>query len=141
MIDRLILFFLKNEQFIKILLFLTTLLIFLLTMLPPDKLGESSLYDYDKAGHFLIFFGWTLLYGLFMFSRKKTKTKVILIFLAGCLFGVAVEVLQEILPVNRNMDLYDALTDIVASFFAILVLFWIKRRYLSREMEKQLKNV
>lgn len=141
MIDRIILFCLKNRQIIKILLALTTLIILLLTMLPPDKLGESSVYDYDKLGHFLIFFGWTLLYGLFMFEKKRTETKFILIFVVGCIFGIIIEILQGVLPIDRNMDLMDALTDIFASFIAMVLLFWIKRRYMDREMEKQLKNI
>lgn len=141
MIDRVILFCLKNRQLIKILLVLTTLVTLLLTMLPPDKLGESSVYDYDKLGHFLIFFGWTLLYGLFMFEKKRTETKFILIFVAGCIFGITIEVLQGVLPIDRNMDLMDALTDIFASFIAMVLLFWIKRRYMDRKMEKQLKKI
>lgn len=141
MIDRVILFCLNNRQLIKILLVITTLLILLVTMLPPDRLGESSVYDYDKLGHFLIFFGWTLLYGLFMFEKKRTETKFILIFIAGCLFGITIEILQGVLPIDRNMDLMDALTDVSASFIAIVLLFLIKRRYLSSEMEKQLKKI
>lgn len=141
MIDRIILFCLKNRTLINILLILTTLTILLLTMLPPSKLGESTLFSYDKLGHFVIFFGWTLLYGISMFNKKRTEAKFILVFLAGCLFGVLIEVLQGILPIGRDMDLYDALTDFFASFVAILVLFLIKRRYLSREMEKHLKRI
>lgn len=141
MIDRVILFCLKNKQVIKILFVITTLSILLLTMLPPDKLGESDVYNYDKLGHFLIFFGWTLLFGLFMFTKKKTETKFVLIFIVGCAFGVAIEIFQEILPIDRNMDIFDALTDILASFTAMILLFWVKRRYLSRKMEKQLTEI
>lgn len=141
MIDRAILFCLKNRQFIKILLVLTTLIILVLTMLPQGELGGSNLFEYDKLGHFVVFFGWTLLFGLFMFTKKRTETKFILIFLAGCAFGVVIEVLQGVLPIDRSMDIVDAITDILASLFALLILFFIKRRYLSREMEKQLKNI
>ncbi len=110
-------------------------------MLPPDKLGESSVYEYDKLGHFLIFFGWTLLYGLFMFEKKRTETKFILIFIIGCIFGIVIEILQGVLPIGRTMDIMDALTDIIASFIAMILLFLIKRRYLSREMEEHLKKI
>ncbi|WP_234573233.1 VanZ family protein [Rhodohalobacter sp. 614A] len=141
MIDRVILFCLRNRQLLKILLVLTTFIILFLTMLPPDKLGESSVYEYDKLGHFLIFFGWTLLYGLFMFEKKRTETKFILIFIIGCIFGIVIEILQGVLPIGRTMDIMDALTDIIASFIAMILLFLIKRRYLSREMEEHLKKI
>lgn len=141
MIDRAILYCLNNRQFIKILLILATLTTLFFTMLPPAQLGESQLYSYDKLGHFLIFFGWTLLYGLFMFSKNQTETKFVLIFLAGSVFGVSVEIFQGILPIARTMDAYDALADICGSAVAIGILFLIKRRYLSSEMEKRFKKI
>lgn len=141
MIDRAILYCLKHRQFLKILLILATLTTLFFTMLPAEQLGESNLYNYDKIGHFLIFFGWTLLYGLFMFTRKQTETKLILIFLTGAFFGISIEFLQEILPIGRTMDAYDALVDICGSIAAIGILFLIKRRYLSNEVEKQIKKI
>ena len=141
MIDKTILYCLKNRQLLKFLLILATLTTLFFTMLPPGQLGNSQLYSYDKAGHFLIFFGWTLLYGLFMFSKKRTEIKFVLIFLAGSIFGVSIEIFQGILPIDRTMDLYDALVDIFGTAAAIGILFLIKRRYLSSEMETQLKKI
>lgn len=141
MIDRTILYCLKNRQIIKILLILATLTTLFFTMLPAGQLGKSQLYSYDKLGHFLIFFGWTLLYGLFMFSKKRTEIKFVLIFLAGAVFGVSIEILQGILPIGRTMGASDALADISGSIVAIGILFLIKRRYLSSEMEKHLKKI
>lgn len=141
MIDKVILYCLKNRQHIKYLLIIATLTTLFLTMLPSENFGNSRLLDFDKIGHFLIFFGWTLIYGLFMFSKKRTEMKFILIFLTGCLFGVFIEIFQGILPIGRTMDTNDALTDILGSLAAILLLFAIKRRYLSRDMEKHLKKI
>jgi VanZ family protein len=141
MIDRAILYCLKNRQFIKILLIIATLVTLFFTMLPPERMGSSQLYSFDKLGHFLIFFGWTLLFGLFMFSKKRTEIKFILIFLIGSLFGISIEILQGILPIGRTMDMYDAVTDILGSFVAVVILFLIKRRYLSGEMEEELKKI
>lgn len=141
MIDSAILYCLKHRQLIKILLILATLTTLFFTMLPPEKLGESKLYNYDKIGHFLIFFGWTLLYGLFMFTKKQTETKLILIFFTGAFFGILIEILQGTLPIGRTMDLNDALVDICGSIVAIGILFLIKRKYLSNEVEKQLKEI
>lgn len=141
MIDRAILYCLKNRQYIKILLALTTLLILFLTLLPASSMGNSKVFDYDKIGHFGIFFGWTLLYGLFMFTKKHTETKLLLIFLAGCFFGISIEIFQGILPIDRHMELNDALVDIGGSLLAIGIIFLIKKRYLSSEMEKQLEKI
>lgn len=141
MIDRAILYCLKNRQYIKILLVLTTLIILLLTLLPASQMGRSKVFDYDKIGHFTIFFGWTLLYGLFMLTKKYTETRLILIFIAGCLFGISIEIFQGILPIDRHMDINDALVDILGSLMAIGIIFLIKRRYLTSEMERHLKKI
>lgn len=141
MIDRAILYCLKNRQLTKILLVLATVTTLLITMLPPEQLGESKLYNYDKAGHFFIFFGWTLLYGLFMFTKQQTETKLVLIFFAGCFFGISIEILQEILPIGRTMDIWDALVDICGTVVAICILFLIKHRYFNGEMAQQLKKI
>ncbi len=141
MIDRVILYCLKNRQYIKFLLILTTLIILLLTLLPASSMGNSKVFDYDKIGHFGIFFGWTLLYGLFMLSKKHTETKLLLIFLAGCFFGISIEIFQGILPIDRHMDMNDALVDICGSSLALAIIFWIKNRHLSSEMEQQLEKI
>lgn len=141
MIDKTILYCLKNRQYIKILLILTTLLILFLTLLPASQMSSSEVFNYDKAGHFIIFFVWTLLYGLFMFTRENTETKLLLIFLAGCCFGISIEIFQGILPIDRHMDLNDALVDIAGSLFAITLIFLVKRRYLTKEMEKQYEKI
>lgn len=141
MIDKTILYCLKNRQYIKILLILTTLLILFLTLLPASQMSSSEVFNYDKAGHFIIFFVWTLLYGLFMFTRENTETKLLLIFLAGCFFGISIEIFQGILPIDRHMDLNDALVDIAGSLFAITLIFLVKRRYLTKEMEKQYEKI
>ncbi len=141
MIDKAILYALKNRQLLKFLLIIATLTTLYFTLTPPDQLGNSRLYSYDKAGHFLIFFGWTLLFGLFMFSKRRTEMKFLLIFLAGSIFGVSIEIFQGILPIGRTMDVYDALVDLCGTATATGILFLIKRRYLSSEMEAQLKKI
>jgi len=141
MIDKAILFCLKNRNLIKSLLILATITTLIVTMLPPSKLGHSKLFMYDKLGHFLIFFAWTLLFGLFMFNKKRTETKFLLIFLSGSFFGIGIEILQELLPFGRTMDIRDAGLDILGSFIAIGILFFVKKRYLSQEMEDQLKKI
>lgn len=141
MIDKAVFYCLKHRQYIKILLILTTLIILFLTLLPSNQIGHPKIFDYDKIGHFIIFFGWTLLYGLFMFTKKNTETRLILIFLAGSSFGILIEVFQGILPIGRHMDINDALVDIGGSFLAISVIFLIKRRYLTSETAKKLKKI
>lgn len=129
MIDRIIELVIENKQISYALFFLTTLAILLLTLMPPDNLGSHRLFQYDKIGHFMMFFCWTLVYGFLSFARKGSqKTNLIAIFIIASLFGITVEILQRIMPYGRSAGIYDAVADILGSLSATILLNLLKAR-------------
>jgi VanZ family protein len=129
MIDRILTLFIENKQLSYALFFLCTLAILLLTLMPPDNLGSHSLFQYDKLGHFLMFFSWTLIYGFLSFARKGSKhTNLIAIFIIGSVFGVTIEFLQRVMPYGRSAGIYDAVADIIGCFSATAFLKLLKIR-------------
>ncbi len=133
MIDKLILLFIKNKGVIYTLFALITIAILLLTLMPPDNLGSHRIFRYDKLGHFMMFFCWTLAYGLFSFVKKgPEKTRIIAIFFIGSLFGITIEVVQELMPYGRSGNIYDAIADILGSLSAAIVLNLIKKTVLRK---------
>ena len=129
MIDRIIRLFITHKQISYALFFITTLAILLLTLMPPDNLGSHSLFDYDKLGHFMMFFCWTLIYGILSFARKGSKkTNLITIFVIASVFGITIEFLQRIMPYGRSAGMYDAVADILGSFSAVALLKLLKMR-------------
>ena len=127
MIERLFILFVRNRILIGFLLFIATAVILFFTLAPPSTLGESELYNYDKLGHFLLFFFWTLIFGLFMFSLKNEHASLLFIFFIGSVFGITIEVMQGILPFDRNPNVYDALADVAGSLTATIFLLFIKK--------------
>lgn len=101
---------------------LTTLGTLGLTLMPQETFSGSELFKYDKLGHFLMFGAWTFVLGLTLFVSGQRPLPLFSIFLAGSLFGITVEILQEVLPTNRNMDPMDALADIAGCAAAALLL-------------------
>ncbi len=130
MIEKLLSTLLKNKLLISSLLVIATVGILFLTLIPSQHLGESSLYQYDKAGHFALFFLWTLVFGFYSFSKKRSNASLVIIFVISSCFGIGIEVMQELLPYGRNGNIYDALADIAGSFTAVLFLYYIKNKYL-----------
>lgn len=129
MIDRIIKFFIRNKQIAYALFFLITIAILLLTLMPPDNLGQHRIFRYDILGHFMMFFCWTLVYGILSFARKGSqKTNLIAIFIIASLFGITVEFLQKVMPYGRSADVFDAVADILGSFSAIVLLRLLKAR-------------
>lgn len=93
-----------------------------LTLLPVEFLGQSRIWSYDKLGHLALFGGWTFLFGLYLYSANAFKLHLFSIFASGVLFGVLIEVLQYLLPLNRHADLFDIAFDSLGSLLAVLLL-------------------
>lgn len=132
MIDKIVQFFLEKRHLLYLLFFVITVATLALTLLPSEHLGQNRLFRYDKLGHFMMFFSWTLAFGFLSFSKKGPEnTKIMGIFFAGSLFGIAVETLQLYMPYGRSADIYDAIADILGSLSAAIVLKYIKTKYLN----------
>jgi len=141
MIERLFIIFVKNRILIGILLVIATGVILFFTLVPSEHLGESDIYQYDKLGHFLLFFFWTLIFGLFMFSLKHKKASLLLIFIIGAGFGVTIEIMQGIMPFNRNPNFYDAVADVTGSLTATILLYFVKKRVYFGKVEQFFKKM
>lgn len=126
MIKPIVAFLVKREYFVYLLFLACTLITLLLTLLPPDNLQGPSLFEYDKVGHFLMFFGWTFMLGLSRIIRKKKPIRLWVVFLIGALFGIAIEITQGILPYERSSNFYDIFADLIGSFSAVLLLKYIQ---------------
>jgi len=126
MIKPIVEFLIKREYFVYLLFLICTVITLLLTLLPPENLKGPSVFQYDKLGHFLMFFGWTFMFGLSHIIRKKQPVRLWIVFIIGALFGIAIEVTQGLLPYDRSPSVYDAIADIAGSFFAVLLLKYIQ---------------
>jgi len=104
----------------------TTIGIIVLTLMPPENLGSSKLFQYDKLGHFFIFFIWTFLFALSVATFKNRKTPLFIIFLAGSFFGISIEILQHLTPFGRSANFIDAVADIAGSLAAVLLLRYLQ---------------
>lgn len=129
MIGKTISFLAKNKFVVYLLFAAITLVTLLLTLLPPENFQGRTIFSYDKIGHFLMFFGWSFMLGfsLILYSRKDAP--LLLIFIAGTLFGLLIEYIQHLMPYGRTASLMDAAADSAGSFAAVMLLWWIKTKY------------
>lgn len=121
-------YFRKHRYILIGLTVLFTALTLGLTLLPVGELHLSgNIISHDKLGHFLLFGGWTFLIGYYRFSIKPDQTNWILVFCAGIIFGGFVELLQGLMPFQRDPTLFDWLSDTLGAFCAVVVLHFITR--------------
>lgn len=122
------------KRLIPFIFIVVTLITLLLTLLPANQLGKNDLFEYDKLGHFGLFFIWTLFFGLTAFFKKWNRfTHLMVVLISALLFGLGIEVMQRIFPLGRSFDLYDWLADGLGSLFAIAMLYYLKQRQQSHK--------
>ena len=129
MIGKLISFLAQRKYVVYTLFIAITVATLVLTLMPPDNLENTRLFSYDKIGHFLMFFGWSFMLGFSIILYSRKDAPLLLIFITGTLFGIAIEYLQEILSFGRTASMADAAADSAGTLFAVLLLWWIKTKY------------
>ncbi len=109
---------------------LTTIAILTLTLFPSDYSLPKGFWDYDKLGHALMFFAWTLCFGLFRFFQIDLKRpSLVLIFTISAAFGLLIEILQFILPAGRSAEFLDFVADMLGSGIALYILHLIFKNF------------
>lgn len=106
-----------------------TLGIFAATLYPSAGMPKLKIFSYDKAGHFIMFGVWSFLYGLVYAIRKNKKPGFWKVFLFGAFFGILIEILQDVLPLNRSAELMDAVADMLGAGTAAVLLNVLLNRY------------
>lgn len=96
------------------------------TLSPSMKLWPKTLFDYDKAGHFGLFLGWTWNMQSLLLQKQIPAISLRSLILAA-LFGGAIEILQHTLPINRAADIFDFLADVTGAVTSILLFRFIKK--------------
>lgn len=68
----------------------------------------------DKLVHFIMYFGFCfwLFYSNLGWSRKR---RYIISLLISVLYGIAMEIMQEIMAIGRSMDIWDAAANTVGA--------------------------
>ena len=112
---------------IGIVYLLTTLLILLGTLIPGSNLPEHPVFSYDKLVHAAAFMVWTLATGITWRAFQPQRLSLTVLIVAPLLFGVAIEVLQGILPTSRSPEWMDVIFDALGTFFGLLVYLLILR--------------
>lgn len=129
MIGKLISFLVERKYVVYLLFIAITAITLLLTLLPPDNFQGRAIFSYDKIGHFLMFFGWSFMFGLSLILYSRQEAPLLFIFVAGTLFGISIEYMQEMLSHGRTASWADAAADSAGTLTAVLLLWWIKTKY------------
>ncbi|EOA89934.1 hypothetical protein ACJQWK_02594 [Exserohilum turcicum] len=98
----------------------------------PSDYKIPSYKQSDKALHFIAFFLLTL---CFYWVLETNRRKVVQLTLTVCTLGLglASEVVQGLLPIQRDFDYYDIVANVLGSLLALGLCNWYHKRMLERK--------
>ncbi|RDI52172.1 VanZ family protein [Flavobacterium glaciei] len=121
----------KQVYFFAALLWTGIIAFFCLVQLNNVPLKEVS--NLDKLVH--VFFHFVLIVLCFLFFQKYTNAVnsvkcIITSFLFSVLFGIGIEIAQELFTTTRHADVYDVLANIFGAILgvAVIILFDLKTK-------------
>ncbi len=89
----------------------------------------------DKIGHFIAYFGLTLIWFLFFFFSEKQNrnfTQSILISSIICiLYGGLMEILQALITNYRSSDWYDMIANTSGTVFVVIICSLFKNKLIA----------
>ncbi|KAK3207413.1 hypothetical protein GRF29_103g985500 [Pseudopithomyces chartarum] len=99
---------------------------------PPEYNAVPTYKQSDKALHFIAFFLLTLtFYWILETSRRKVLQLTFTAVTLG--LGVASEVVQGLLPIDRLFDYFDIVANVLGSLTALGLCNWYHKRMLERK--------
>ncbi len=69
------------------------------------------------------------MFGLSLILYSRQEAPLLFIFVAGTLFGISIEFMQEMLTQGRTASWTDAAADSAGTLTAVILLWWIKTKY------------
>ena len=90
-------------------------------------LPDTNIKFQDKILHFLAYLILSILWGYYAILLK-TKNAIIYSFLATLIFGVILELVQEVVNPLRDYDILDLLANCIGIMFGTVVVIWYNRK-------------
>ena len=110
---------------------LWAIIIFVFSVIPPSKLPEFDIWEYDKLIHASIFFVLGLLVYRALEPRMKSENfrwnRILLSVLIVVVYGLITELYQGTVP-SRTLDLWDAAADAIGGMLSAFVAFFYSRK-------------
>lgn len=109
------------RKFASILLVSYVIVLTILSLISISEQPSIGIKGEDKIYHFLAHFILTiLLYN--DLKNRKAKHPIIISSLAAMIYGILIEVLQDMLNTSRLPDIYDVAANSIGIIFAVVII-------------------
>ena len=119
---------LKNRKFYFFIALIYTIVLLYFSLVDiSGVLPDTNIKFQDKILHFLAYLVLSVLWGYYTILLK-TKNAIIYSFLATLIFGVILELVQEVVNPLRDYDILDLLANCIGIMFGTVVVIWYNRK-------------
>ena len=112
--------YLSERNFLTLAIF-WTIGITIGSLVSLNNAPKVSIPGKDKTVHFIFYFVFILLWFLALKKKSKLKFFNFILILFAVLYGIAMELLQSLVTINRQADFYDILANTFGAIFGILI--------------------
>lgn len=119
-------------KFLKPAAYAYTLFIAVICLMPMPQVSNAP-KDSDKVIHLLVYFIFTLIWFLYYFLRVKTENfnqSLIKCVGLALIYGILIEVVQEIATVSRSADFKDLIANSIGILTGVIVIITMKSQFL-----------
>lgn len=118
----------KNRKFYFFIALIYTIVLLYFSLVDiSGVLPDTNIKFQDKILHFLAYLVLSVLWGYYTILLK-TKNAIIYSFLATLIFGVILELVQEVVNPLRDYDILDLLANCIGIMFGTVVVIWYNRK-------------
>ena len=90
----------------------------------------------DKLVHFVFYFVFTLLWNFALEKKIKNGSLKFLVVIVAIIYGIIIEILQEVLTRYREADIFDVMANSAGAFLALIVIFWLNSKTFKKKTLK-----
>ncbi len=123
-----------SERNLVILAVVFTIGITIASLASLNNIPKIEVPGKDKTIHFLFYFVLTLLWNFALQKKiKHWSLKFIIVFVV-VIYGIIIEILQEVLTRYREADIFDVMANSAGAFLALIVIFWLNYKTFEKKL-------
>jgi len=125
-------FMIINEKIIKLLNpYVIIIIVTILSLVPKSTLPEKetiNIPNLDKIVHFIMYFTlcFSIILNYFYKNTKISKLTFVLIAILISIYGICIEIIQELYITGRSGNMYDVLANTSGCIMAIIIFNFLK---------------
>ena len=118
-----------SERNFLLLAIIWTVLITVASLVSSSAIPKVNLLWNDKIVHFLFYFFFVVFWSFALHKNFYLKKYSFIIVVFAIVYGIIIEVLQELLTTTREPDLYDVFANALGAIIGYLGFYCVKYKF------------